>query len=568
MEGKLLLLKLSKKISIRNALILSVIFFLILPVILTTITLFRYARKYLENSLLDMGKQITITSSNQMRSIVENINYSTTYLTQNNIINKNFDILNNKDGSAKYFFAREDIINLITEINNANLNSLNGKISLITLSGDVISQYDFNKIDPDTMEILSNFYTQNKVYYKDILGDKNNMTFSNTRPIIKNNGDIIGYINITVPSSVMETRLITHDLLGQGCIKIVDTNSGQIVLTNNVVIDINEKIVITDTIDTLEFTYEIPRDIFYNDLKTAQTNFYRFFVVFTFVLLLILIFITFIITKPIHKLVKYINKLKLGKFEAKPPDIYFKDINILSDNLEDMAHQIDTLIQNAVKSAQLKEQIYFEALTAQINPHFLYNTLNSIRWMAILAGNDNVSGMITELSKILGYVLNKDGLTATLGKELEIIESYIKIQKMRYGDTFKYVNLVDEKYSGISICKFILQPLVENAIEHGVFAESEGQISISALDNGSDLIISVADNGKGMSSKKASELLSENRNHTTTQFSSIGLNNVNSRIKIEYGEIYGLNIISEKKEGCIIEIHLPYSRTNYIDTKD
>ncbi len=199
-----------------------------------------------------------------------------------------------------------------------------------------------------------------------------------------------------------------------------------------------------------------------------------------------------------------------------------------------------------------------QALQAQINPHFLYNSLSIINWKAIEAGNDEISQVTLALSTYYRTSLNKGETMTIAANELRNIEAYLHIQLVMHDDSFQVEKQVEEKILSCSVPKLILQPLVENAIEHGldVSEKEEKKLKISALLEGGDLVFFVEDNGAGMEEEQAESML-------TYQSKGYGMRNVHDRIRLLYGEESGLKIYSKKGEGTRVEIRFPADREEH-----
>lgn len=556
---KKIIAKILYHISIRTSLILFSVIGLILPTIILSFIIFKNTQDYLKNSLTEIGQQVVHNSVSQLDSILENINYASVNLSTNSTVIKTFKLLNNNDKSAEAFFTRDDSMKLISGVKNANLNSLNAEISMITLAGDVISPDALEHIVQEDLDFLLDYFQENRVYYHDISKDPPGLSLTSIRPVYNNKRDIIGFIYIKVPEYIIEKRLNVHELIGSGSVYLYDGN-GSLVLTNEHKqagnnISIGEEVQITQETGGLTFLFRSTTDAVHKRLNQMRSTTYLalggLFVFQLFILSLIVKFTN----RPIKQMIHYVNELKTGNLTAKNKSVYYTDLELLNKNLYEMANRIDYLMNDAIEKERQKEKIYYEMLSAQINPHFIHNTLNSIRWMATLGGNDNVSEMITELNKILAHIFKKDSKTITLERELEIIGAYIKIQKMRYGEMFSYKDEVAEVHRSVIIPKFILQPVVENAIEHGVFSTSQGITRISSATEDGALVISVTDNGVGMRMEEAKALFVKASKSSSAD--GIGLSNVNQRIKIECGEQYGVFIESEPGNGCTVKLKLP-----------
>ena len=208
----------------------------------------------------------------------------------------------------------------------------------------------------------------------------------------------------------------------------------------------------------------------------------------------------------------------------------------------------------------VKRQRELDALQAKINPHFLYNTLDSVVWMAETGNNQGVVKMVTALASLFRISIAKGHDTITLKEELAHVESYLDIQAMRYKDKFRFSIFLPEELENVPTIKLIIQPIVENSIYHGIkYLQEEGLIEISAKAVEKDKIeIKVKDNGVGMPPDVLSTILDKEseRNHISDG-NGIGLINIDERIKLSYGDEYGLSIESELDEGTTVTITIP-----------
>jgi sensor histidine kinase YesM len=204
------------------------------------------------------------------------------------------------------------------------------------------------------------------------------------------------------------------------------------------------------------------------------------------------------------------------------------------------------------QESRLKEKNRYEMLMSQISPHFIFNTVNSIKIMTI---DERTRNALEDLGDILHAVYdNRDGMT-TVGQEISMLESYVKIMQMRFGNSFLYYNTVPTSLYLYEMPAFSLQPLVENAILHGVKDVHAGQIIVSAVEYEWDYIISVFNNGNSAEKEKIEKILQEPYNKRA--LTGIGLYNVDSRLKMLYGKSYGLIFNEQVRSGFEIWLRLP-----------
>lgn len=227
----------------------------------------------------------------------------------------------------------------------------------------------------------------------------------------------------------------------------------------------------------------------------------------------------------------------------------------------------DALSENKAINRELEERIRLLkraqalALQAQINPHFLHNTLDAINWraMRLTGGKNEASEMISKLAAMLRYALEDSGTLVTLGEELENVRTYLELQALRYKDRFRVAWEVEEGLSSLYVMKLTLQPIVENAIYHGLKPiEGKGVITLSAHAAGSKINLSVVDNGAGIDTKTLLELREDlNDVLSIKEEKHIGLLNVHQRIRLFFGDAYGVSIVSEVGRGTSVTVTLP-----------
>lgn len=264
------------------------------------------------------------------------------------------------------------------------------------------------------------------------------------------------------------------------------------------------------------------------------------------------------ISQPIRKLVK-----AMGEFEEYATTFSFEPIHgsreilSLSDSFGHMVIQIQELMERVRREELSLRKTELKALQAQINPHFLYNTLDAIGWLCEEERNQDAVEMVNALARLFRISISKGHELITIEKELEHAKSYLKIQNFRYKNQFTYSFVVDESCLPYYCNKITLQPIIENAIYHGLNRMvDEGEIAITVCQEGEDIVFKVTDNGVGMSEEQCQEILGKEAGDRT----GIGIKNVNDRIKIYFGEKYGVSIESELDAGTCVIIRMPKVR--------
>lgn len=280
-------------------------------------------------------------------------------------------------------------------------------------------------------------------------------------------------------------------------------------------------------------------------------------------LVIVLIFILLIssfmsarISKPIKRLKKSMEMVEKGHFDTYIHVRGADEVEQLSRRFNLMVSRVRELMDQNIHEQETKRKNELEVLQSQINPHFLYNTLNSVVRMVGNGKNDEVVTTITSLSKFFRISLSKGKNIITIADEIEHIRNYLIIQKMRYKDKFDYDIEVDEEVLPYKTLKLILQPFVENSLYHGIeYMVDEGHIHISARKMDDSILLQVKDNGVGMSEETLKNILIGSVK--SDKGSGVGLRNVHERIQLYFGADYGVKVESELEEGTVVKIWIP-----------
>ena len=275
--------------------------------------------------------------------------------------------------------------------------------------------------------------------------------------------------------------------------------------------------------------------------------------------LILLIVYSRIVNAPVKSLIR-----AMKRFETDAENFRFSggteivaELNTLSRSFEHMSRRIAQLMDKVRSEETELRKTELKALQAQINPHFLYNTLDSIQWMCERGNTESASKMVGALAKLFRISISRGHELITIKDEMRHAENYLIIQSYRYRNQFTYTFDVDPEVEGYLCNKITVQPLIENAIYHGIDRLiDEGEINISARtadDNQNDIIITVEDNGVGMTDEQCRKILQKDRSDS----GGIGVKNVNDRLKIYFGAGYGLTIKSEPDVGTKVMVRIP-----------
>lgn len=264
------------------------------------------------------------------------------------------------------------------------------------------------------------------------------------------------------------------------------------------------------------------------------------------------------ISDPIRRLEQSVKELEAGAQEVAIREDGCYEVRRLAHSIASMVSTMRHLMDDIILQEKRKRRSELEVLQSQINPHFLYNTLDSVIWMTEAGRYDEAIQMVTSLARLFRIALSRGRSFIPLADELEHARHYMTIQQIRYQDKFTASVTAEEGVEGLYTLKLIVQPLLENAIYHGMAGcEEDGRITVTARRDGSDLVIDVADNGTGMPPEVVERLLDESQPQTRSSGSGIGVRNVHRRIRLTFGEQYGLEVFSEPDEGTTVRIRLP-----------
>lgn len=260
-------------------------------------------------------------------------------------------------------------------------------------------------------------------------------------------------------------------------------------------------------------------------------------------------------SKPIHSLVRGMRRLRKGDLDVRIESDREDEFGLLANGFNKMAEQLKDYMQEQVAAERTLNETRLAMMQAQLNPHFLYNTLDTIKWMAKLHGAPEVGTISADLAKILRASIAGDRF-CSLESELELVKNYCEIQQFRFDDSFELLMDVPPELSDAQVPKLILQPIVENSIIHGLEGHSNGHIRIEARREAEDMVIRVTDDGNGISDEIIEAVQSKDPEALSGH---LGLGNVNTILRLYYGEKYGLQAERPPEGGTRMTIRLPYA---------
>ncbi len=403
-------------------------------------------------------------------------------------------------------------------------------------------------------------------------------TISAIKALTKDNGDLQGILMFDFSLQELENRITPVTTGTEDFFYVVDQR-GDIIYApkNKVVHRIENKDILFNylernivSIDNRLFQV-MARPIEVNDWSVIGAFLYdditnilselSFLTILIFILTAIFAFLfsrifNQILVNPITDLQKLMKKVEGGNFAVQFQKGYEDEIGNLGLGFNKMIVEIQNLLKIVEQKESQKRKAELQVLQEQIKPHFLYNTLDTISWMAIESDEHEIYKMVNALTEFFRISLNEGNEFITLEQELSHIKNYLVIQSMRYEKTFQYYFEVDEKLRFTSIIKLILQPLVENAIYHGIKEKGEqGELFVRVFREGEDIVMQISDNGKGLSAEKIAKL--NTMFDTSSHSVGFGLANVNQRLKYHFGDEYRLRLMSNDFGGITVVLKHP-----------
>lgn len=267
---------------------------------------------------------------------------------------------------------------------------------------------------------------------------------------------------------------------------------------------------------------------------------------------------------PVARLRDKIQRVSQGDFSREPSIEWNHELGDIGRGINDLSESVTQLMNRRIEDEKQKQDLEYQMLQSQINPHFIYNTLNSIKWMATIQGAGGIAEMTTALSRLLKSIAKGTQLLIPIREELDFLEDYFTIQNYRYGGTITFaLQVEDPAIYDCKILRFTLQPFVENSIFHGIEPRGgAGHITVHACyESGAggrrDIRIDITDDGVGIPPDKAYRILEDGSDSRADFFREIGISNVHKRLQYEFGDSYGVTVESVVGEYTTMSIHIP-----------
>ena len=303
----------------------------------------------------------------------------------------------------------------------------------------------------------------------------------------------------------------------------------------------------------------VKRSVILSNLMQVRKYVFGVAAILSLVAVIAAVYISRIVYRPVRKLMVAMQEVSAGEMATRAEVVSNDEIGLAAKEFNRMLDRIEELIKQLIAEEKKKKDADLEALQYQITPHFMYTTLNSIKCYALIHGQKEIATVIEDFVELLQTCIRKKGAFLTVAEEVQILENYIHLQEFRNGEAYQTEYKIEREAEQCKIPRLLLQPLVENAIIHGLdIKKQKKRLLIEAYTSGSRLYLEVKDNGRGMSEEQIEELLKK-KEKKTKGLTAVGIQNIQDRLKLYYGKQAKLSLESDEK-GTIARIYLPVNR--------
>lgn len=581
--------------SIRSQMIIYIGIFVVFPLCIGLFALEFYLQKTMTDSTVNYYSAALRQIKENADQMIEITNYASSMTLIDDSILENLRIIDNSMEGYESYKAKSDISKYLLEMESSVLNAVGGKVAILSENGYLIGGYtrENTRQEYDSemwyQKILDNgrkstYCPQLEVFFNEMDSSttKRNEHLYIGRRIVDYSGKSLGIIMIQLSGEKIWEKFgnLMNDS-DKSCLYFMDCD-GSIYMSYNRIfrtLPDAEEIVQALNLEKQEvgmltlndetvymgiglensshlLLYSVPKNIFMEDVSTIQHMMLIMIIALSTCTIILMIYFSGRLSRPLIRVVEILEDSHSEMLEIKEPKNTFLEIQKFVMSYNNACIRIKELIEKVKEEVQLKERARYEMLMSQISPHFMFNTVNSIRIMAKEESAALTEKALESLGEILHAVYSgKEGMT-TIAKEISLLQAYINIMQMRFGNSFQYYNVIPAELYQYEIPAFTMQPIVENAILHGVRNIKAGQIIVSAVEYPEDFILSVFDNGETVD-KSVMDRLLKYPNKNKSSFTGIGLYNVDTRLKMLYGESYGLIYNEQVKNGFEIWIRIP-----------
>ena len=413
--------------------------------------------------------------------------------------------------------------------------------------------------------ITASNYKWNGFYANPLSRGGNPKVLPIIRPIYSSSSSaLIGWVYMDIPISVITDSLRSFVLTKDDALYIT--------FSRGVTYRYTGSDLVKETVPEGAISYTLPDTgwtLSYLPSRTALIDRMRSYQLLIVVISLVILFAGIIlsislqhtITRPVDRIITRLDKIGQGDFSRDGKIEWDNELGEIGRGINNLSENVSDLMDKRLLDEKARHDLEYQILQSQINPHFLYNTLNTIKWMATIQGSEGIADMSTSLSRLMKNISKSTEDLIPISDEFSLVDDYFTIMKYRYGGTIELDYITDDELLlKQRINRFSLQPIIENAIFHGIEPKgSAGRITIHTYRKDNNVIIDVTDNGVGMTADAIEEVLSGASQTSTEFFRQIGVYNVNERIKYTFGDGYGITIESEPGVYTTMRFTLPFS---------
>lgn len=583
--------------SLRTKLVIAALMCFMIPLIVNYFLTTYVTKDIVLHKAVSSTQDTLILVDSNVSGIVEQMLSLSNIILMNNEINKHVKISKEQFARGNNSDQQLEYMRLISNLDDLFAQNSDMYITVLGINGFTYTNYSFSDYNPNffhgkiafkELDKLAAFSTawiglQDNYYGNFEAKRKSPKVLTIARTMKNSSGHSLGYVIVSVNESKIqrqlnsysEQKIILMDDQGTILSQSDSLNIGQqfryhdYAINENTLVYNNEKYIyvsepVAGTKWSLLSLVPYSSAVGPNN-QILVISFIMQFLFFTGFCILLMILIS-AITNPITQLGKFVAKVNLGQLNIRSGIRGQHEVGQLGRSIDQMLDRIEMMIEQITLEQSQKRKAELEMLQAQINPHFMFNLLNSIRLSILIRGDEENAKLIGSLSSLLRMTINRDNEWISLRDEVETIQHYIRLMNFRHANQVQLIEKIVVGSDHLLVPRFMIQPIIENAIIHG-FHQYGGQIEIESqtvkVDEESSLLIQIHDNGVGMTPERLQELIIKLENGqgdaapNKLGFSGIGVTNVYQRLKLIYGEKFLMRIHSEVDVGTTITLQLP-----------
>lgn len=580
------------KLSIKTNMVMLIVLYVLMPLFIALIFLSVLLQKNMSSNIRETYQMMFRQKADKVDNIIEIANYSSSaFITDDKNLSL-FHTLYEEKGAYERDRAQTQLRRVLQKTQVSVLAGFLGEVGLLTRDGVFLTSYDVQDIGLEYTK--SDWYAkisekgqfpywdlEINSFMNQMMGEKN--TFAFGRIVQKYKGQDLGLWFVRIPQSVFwddikdpafrQGTMVMLSDDGQVLSQVKDEAHGELaagIVRNKGLNELrtDELVVNRDGRSTFYMATRLASNdailLYMGDYSLIFDRVTRithimlgFMIAITIAITTIVLKVSSYITAPINNLVSHMQIIEQSDSRLIEGRRGFRETVELEKSFNRARERIQKLIEDVRLETEQKEKAYYESLQAQINPHFLFNTLNVIQWKAALNQDTEVSGMLSDLSVLLYETYDHGNELGTVAHSMVVLNAYVKIMKVRFSDQVSFFYTIQEGLEECLIPRFCLQPLVENSFLHGMTHMEDGLIVLRAEEVDGHIELTLVDNGKGMEKQAPDLLLLADQTTSKYKITGIGLSNIHKRVQALFGEDYGLEIDPTVEIGFRITLKIP-----------